>query len=326
MHKLLTQKRRKSMRTDTVYIHSCDKKHKLRTKIYIPDGGIKGIFQVVHGMTEHIDRYDRLMRDMAEDGYVTFGHDHLGHKGSVLNDSELGFISSQDGWDILCRDTAEVYAYVRKLYPSVPYVLFGHSMGSFIVRITAQKYLTPDRLIVMGTGGPNPLSGVGLSLIKLIKKTHGERHISPFIYSMAFGAYNKRFAGDGIYGWITSDERVREEYSKDKYCTFKFTVSAMGDLMMLLQGSNKPECADTIAKKHIPVLLVSGSDDPVGDYGRGVYKVYHALHTAGADVTMKLYDGYRHEILNDASYTDTVRDIKEFISKEQIHSPKDRIQ
>ena len=301
------------MQINTVYIPSCDKVHKLRTKIYIPDKDIKGVFQIVHGMTEHIDRYDKLMCEMADEGYIAVGHDHLGHKGSVGNDSELGFIASEGGWDLLCRDVETVHSYIDSHYPSLPYYLLGHSMGSFVVRVASEKYVTPDKLIVMGTGGPNPLAGIGLFLIKAIKLIKGEKHISPFIDKMAFGSYNSRFGEDDSLAWLTCDKEVRRIYSEDKYCTFKFTISAMGDLMTLLKSSNKSECAREIAKKKIPVLLVSGAVDPVGDHGQGVLKVYKALCKAGADATLKLYDGYRHEILNDASYGEVVEDIKKFI-------------
>lgn len=303
------------MNIKEAYVKSNDKIHNLRVKIYLPDADPVGIFGIVHGMTEHIDRYDAFMRDIAKLGYIVYGHNHLGHKDSVSDDSELGFIAHSDGWDILCRDTASVYEYIKAEYGALPFTLFGHSMGSFIARLTAQKYLSPDKLIIMGTGGPNHLAPVGLSLIKLIKAIKGERYVSKLIYSMAFGAYNKNFAGDGEHGWITKDPSVRETYALDKYCTFKFSVSAMGDLMTLLHKSNSEEWATQISRKKFPILLLSGSDDPVGNYGRGVRKVYELLRSKDADVNMRLYDGYRHEILNDASYSCVLDDIISFMQR-----------
>lgn len=301
------------MKITQKYIPSSDGIHDLYVKIYTPDTDHVGIIGIIHGMTEHIERYDRFMSDMAKRGYVVYGHNHLGHKGSVRDDSELGFISSSDGWDLLCRDSAKVYESMREEYGALPFTMLGHSMGSFVARLTAQRYLTPDKLIIMGTGGPNPLAPIGLSLIRLIKKVKGERHVSPLIYSMAFGSYNKKFREDGEQGWLTGDADVRGAYAADKYCTFKFSVSAMGDLMTLLHKSNSKEWAQSIAKKRFPILLVSGSDDPVGDYGRGVMNVYTMLAHSAADVTLRLYDRYRHEILNDASYDEVVGDILKFI-------------
>ena len=301
------------MKITQKYVPSVDGIHNLFIKVYTPDTTTIGILGNIHGMTEHKDRYDRLMSDIAELGYVVYGHNHLGHKDSVRDDTELGFISSSDGWDLLCRDSARVYESIKDEYGALPFTLLGHSMGSFIARLTAERYITPDKLIIMGTGGPNPLAPVGLSLIKIIKAAKGERYVSPLIYSMAFGSYNNKFAEDGKQGWLTKDASVRDAYAADKYCTFKFSVSAMADLMTLLYKSNKKEWAENIAKKHFPVLLVSGSEDPVGDYGRGVARVYTMLAHAGADVTLRLYDGYRHEILNDASYDEVLKDILKFI-------------
>ena len=298
-----------------IYVPSCDSIHDLRTKIYIPDTAPVGLFQVVHGMTEHIDRYDPVMTSLCESGYVVFGHDHLGHKGSVSDDSELGFIASHNGWDLLCRDVGAVYENVSAAYPSLPYFLLGHSMGSFVVRLATQKYVTPDRLIVMGTGGPNPLARMGQALIKTIKKAKGERHISSLIYKIALGSYNERFREDGEYGWLTTDAKHREIYASDKYCTFKFTVSAMGDLMMLLSESNGKECTEALAKKQIPILLISGKCDPVGNYGKGVREVYSMLKNAGARVSLKLYPEYRHEILNDTCADEVITLIKRFIGQ-----------
>ena len=296
------------------YVSSNDKIHKLRVKIYLPQQEPVGIFGITHGMTEHIDRYDRFMRDIAQCGYIVYGHNHLGHKDSVSDDSELGYISSEGGWELLCRDTATVYEYIKSEYGPLPHILLGHSMGSFVARLTAQKYLSPDKLILMGTSGPNPLAPIGLLLIKLIKTAKGERHVSKLIYDMAFGSYNKRFSDDGEHGWLTGDAQIRELYALDKYCTFKFSVSAMGDLMTMLHKSNSREWICEMSSKKTPILLVSGADDPVGEYGNGVRSVYNALKKAKADVTMRLYDGYRHEILNDTSYNEVLGDIIAFIS------------
>lgn len=302
------------MNIKEIRIPSSDGKHLLRTKIYTPSTAPVGIFGVVHGMTEHIDRYDRFMSDMCECGYIVFGSDNLGHGKSVSDDSELGFIASENGWEYLCRDVAVVSEYIKKDYPSLPYYLLGHSMGSFIVRMATEKYVAPDKLIIMGTGGPNPLAGIGIVLAKCIKAMYGERHISAFIDKMAFGSYNGRFKEDGDKGWLTRDASVRQKYASDKYCTFKFTISAMLDLLTLCKRSNDYDWYKNVSAKNIPMLLTSGEDDPVGDYGKGVVKVYELLGKQNANVTLKLYKDYRHEILNDSSYDAVVADIKDFLS------------
>lgn len=293
-------------------VPSTDGVHTLKGRIYLPEGDPKGIFQVVHGMTEYIGRYDTFMQAMAEAGYITFGYDHLGHGDTAADDSELGFIAHKDGWKYLVDDVAAFGGAVKAEYGDLPYVLMGHSMGSFIVRLSAVMGNRPHKLIVMGTGGPNPIAGMGLGVIGMLKKLYGEKHISNLVQNMAFGSYNKRFGNDGAQGWLTTYAAVREAYAIDKYCTFRFTVSAMGDLINLTKRSNAKGWFAEVDPT-LPILLVAGKDDPVGEYGKGVRTVFDRLQKKGCQVEMKLYEG-RHEILNDACREAVVEDIKAFVT------------
>ena len=303
----------------TAYIEkrvpSSDGIHTLVGRAYLPEGEVIGLFHVVHGMTEHIARYDRFMREMAEAGYICFGYDHLGH-GHTAAEGEHGFIAHRDGWDHLCRDVALFADAMKAEYGrELPYILMGHSMGSFIVRVAVTRYVHPTRLIVMGTGGPNPAAGVGLAVISIIKKIKGERHISDLVQKLAFGTYNKRFADESDpRSWLTTNEEIREIYSADRLCAFRFTVSAMGDLIRLNKMSGEKRCY-TATPKDMPVLLVSGTDDPVGDYGKGVRAVYKGLTSSGVEAELRLYDGARHEILNDICRDEVIADILQFVEK-----------
>ena len=293
---------------------STDGIHDLAGKVYFPDKSPVGILHVLHGMTEHIARYDTFMREMAEAGYITCGYDHLGHGNTAADPSELGFIAEKGGDDLLLRDVKAFLDAVRGEYgEDLPYVLMGHSMGSFIARLAAEKYVKPHKLIIMGTGGPNPIAGVGLALIGIIKACKGPRHISPFIDNMAFGGYNKRFGEDAHpKAWLTKDAGVRDAYMADPFCTFPFTISAMGDLIRLTKNANRGAWFKSLPQG-LPILLVSGHDDPVGDFGKGVETVCAKLQKAGHPVTCRLYSGYRHEILNDACHDRVVADILDFL-------------
>ena len=166
----------------------------------------------------------------------------------------------------------------------------------------------------MGTGGSNPAAPAGIALMSLIKLFKGERHISPLADKLAFGSYNNRFMDEenaSAQSWLTTDLSIREKYMKDEYCTFKFTVSAMGDLMRLLKNCNRAAWFKNMP--HIPILLVSGSDDPVGNYGDGVRQVETRLKKCGHDARCIIYEGARHEILNDFSYEDVKKDILAFL-------------
>lgn len=296
-------------------VPSCDGIHNLSGVVYLPDGEKCGFFHIVHGMTEHIGRYDRIMSALADAGYICFGYDNLGHGKTVNDKSELGFIASKDGWDKLCRDVKVFSDAVRAEYDvenSLPYYLMGHSMGSFIVRLATEKYARPDKLIVMGTGGANPAAGAGLAVIALIKLFKGEKYISKFVDDLAFGSYNSKFKSEeNSKSWLSTDLETRNKYIGDEYCTFKFTVSAMGDLMRLLKYSNRTAWFKNLP--HIPVLLVSGEEDPVGNYGKGVLWVEERLKKQRHNVKCILYKGGRHEILNDFTYEAVKNDILGFI-------------
>lgn len=295
---------------------SSDGVHTLTGVVYLPRGEAKGLFQVVHGMTEHIARYDRFLSDMAADGWIAFGYDHLGHGKTVNDDSELGYIAEKNGWELLARDVGVYSEAVRAEFgdENMPLCLMGHSMGSFIARLAATRFVQPSALIVMGTGGANPAAGVGLALIGAIKLIYGDRHISKLVDSIAFGSYNKRFGGNDPNDpklWLTNDESVRRAYYADPYCTFKFTVSAMGDLIRLIKHTNSADWYRAVPES-LPVLLVSGEEDPVGNYGKGVREVEKGLKGQGIDVSCILYEGARHEILNDFTYETVLGDIIDF--------------
>ena len=272
-----------------------------------PEGEPCGLFHVVHGMVEHIERFDGIMRAMCENGWVSYGFDNLGHGKTVNDDSELGYIG---GYKYLLADVRRFTAEMKKEYPGLPAVLMGHSMGSFIVRNTVTDKLW-DKLIIMGTGGPNPAAVPGMLLLRAEILRKGERGYSDFIENMMFGKYNKGFQEDDMLAWLSTLQETRNLYRDDPKCGFRFTLSADKDLVTLLRLCNRKSWF-TRANMNMPILLVSGSEDPVGDHGKGVEKVYKGLKAAGKDVRMKLYQGYRHEILNDACRDEVIADISAF--------------
>ncbi|MBR5222551.1 MAG: lysophospholipase [Clostridia bacterium] len=302
-----------SFEIKTLEVKSTDNIHTLRGKIFIPNGEIKGLFHLVHGMTEYIDRYDHLFSFFAENGFVAFGYDHLGHGKTAENDDELGFIAHKDGWKYLVNDVVTFTKAVKKIYPDTPTVLMGHSMGSFIARLVCESYAAEyDKFIFCGTSGPNPASSAGLLLVKIIKAFKGEKHKSNLIQSVAFGSYNNGFEGDTPYEWLTNDREIINKYAADKYCTFRFTVSAMGDLMNLLSKCNRGAWFKSLDGTK-PILLIAGDKDPVGNYGKGVKAVYDKLIKNGKKCDIKLYENCRHEIHNDICKDEMFSDILKFL-------------
>lgn len=294
-------------------VNSTDNIHTLAGRLYIPEGEIKGLFHIVHGMTEYIERYDCLMSHLAENGYLTFGYDNLGHGKTAKDESELGFIAHKDGWKYLVNDVDNFENAVKKLYPEKPLFLMGHSMGSFIARLAAENFKENySKLIFCGTGGKNPLANAGLIITDIIRAIKGEKHISKTVKNMAFGSYNKRFVGSTGREWLTNDIAAVEKYATDKFCNYDFTVSAMHDLIKLNAMSNRKEWYYNI-NPDTPVLLIAGDCDPVGNYGKGVKEVYNKLINAKATAEIKLYENCRHEIHNDTCRDEVFHDILEFI-------------
>lgn len=295
-------------------IPSADGIHTIRGIMYVPEQP-KGILQIAHGMVEHIARYDAFMTFIAENGYIACGHDHLGHGKTARDASELGFIAENNGHHLLCEDVYAFGKVIRADYPHLKLVLMGHSMGSFIVRNTVAVHPDAcDALIIMGTGGPNPISGFGIALATVIGKLFGARHVSKLLHTAAFGSYNKRFGKGNPMAWLSRDPEELRKHDADPFCMFPFTVCAMRDLIRLQAIANRREWFETI-RKNLPILIVSGAQDPVGNYGKGVEAVYRALITEGVtDVTRKLYPDMRHEILNEFDRETVYQDILNFIN------------
>ncbi len=294
-------------------VKSTDNIHTLVGRIYIPEGEAKGLLHIVHGMTEHIERYDNIMSYAAENGFVAFGFDNLGHGKTAKDDSELGFIAHRDGWKYLVNDVNAFASAVKQMYPDKKYILFGHSMGSFIARLAAENFSDScHKLIICGSGDKNPLADAGLLVTDIIRLICGEKHVSGIVLKMAFGSYNKHFEGDTGREWLTKDLSIIAKYGADKYCNYDFTVSAMHDLITLNKMSNRKEWFAAL-RKDMPILVISGDCDPVGDYGKGVKAFYNKLISAGCRAELRLYENCRHEILNDSCREEVLCDILSFI-------------
>lgn len=295
---------------------SSDGVHTLYGKVYTPAGEVRALFQIVHGMTEHIGRYHGLMAFLAENGFAVFAHDHMGHGKTGTEAGELGFIAEKNGHEVLIEDTRAFAEAVKADFPGKKHVVMGHSMGSFIARHYAVRYGTElSGLVIMGTGGPNPAAKTGLRVIEILQKNHGAHHVSKLVYKLAFGSYNARTKNETIYDWLSVNKENVQNYLADELCGFPFTVSAMHDLITLTAECNTKKWAQSMPKP-LPIYLVSGTEDPVGAYGEGVKKVCRMLHLAGvSDVKIKLYRGARHEILNEACFGTVCEDILAFTER-----------
>ena len=306
------------MREREFYLPSSDGMHQLRCMEWIPDGTIKAVLQITHGMVEHIERYREFCVWMAERGIVVIGHDHLGHGKTVSNREEFGYFGSKEGMTHVVKDIRRVTVYSKKKYPDQKLILLGHSMGSFLAR----KYLSvykdgPDGFILMGTGAPpEALVSAGSLLAGSMRKLKGEMYRSPLLYKLSLGNYNAKFKPVKTpYDWLTRDESLSKDFGEDESCQFIFTTAAYQDFFRLILNVAKEEMAGH-ARTDAPILIISGDNDPVGDNGKGVRKVYERLHKAGVDrLEMVLYEGARHEILHEINRQEVFEDLYEWVAE-----------
>lgn len=294
-----------------------------RTKIHAiewrPEGQVKAVLQIAHGMVEYIDRYHEFATYLAERGIYVVGHDHLGHGQSVNSEGEFGFFPQPDGNKMVIGDIHKLRSMTSEKYKGVPYFMLGHSMGSFLLR----QYLTMHSkglagAIIMGTGyQPLMILKAGQVVCKITAAVKGWKYRSQFVNSLSFGSFNKKFEpAETPKDWVTSYKPIRDVYVKDPLTSFTFTV---GGYYQMFEGMKVLETKGSVEKirKDIPIFFVAGADDPVGDFGKGVQRIYDKYCTAGIkDVSIKLYKDDRHEILNEVDREQVYEDLyRWFVSK-----------
>lgn len=285
---------------------------------YLPDGeNVKAVFVIHHGMAEHQARYAGFIEYLTSNGYAVYMHDMANHGISNQKESELGFFGEKDGDKNLVKDLKHIVDTARSAYPDKKIIVMGHSMGSFVVRCFTAEYPNAgfDAAIYMGTGGSNPVAPVGQALASAVGKIKGIKHKSKTLDKITFGSYNDKFEKRTSYDWLTRDNAIVDAYIKDPLCGFLFTVQGMKDLIKLNVAANGKGWYDSVPKQ-LPILLISGAMDPVGGYGKGIKEVYGKLRETGhTDVTIKLYDGARHEVLNETNKADVYKYILDYADK-----------
>ena len=294
------------------YFPSTNGKNKILARICTPDKPPKAVVQIAHGIAEHISRYDSFMFFLAENGYVAVGNDHLGHGLSAENEDGLGIFDTQNGWTYAVDDMKALRDQVRQEFHDIPYIFFGHSMGSFLTRTYLIRYPDQyDAAILSGTGQQSPaLINAGFFAANLLTLLRGPGADGKLLNDMAFGSYCKKIDNPRTpFDWLSTNEENVDRYIADPLCGFVAKCSMYRDMMGGLKFLTKQSNIDKM-NKDAPIYFMSGAEDPVGDYGAGVEKAYRAFCDAGLhDVTMKLYPGGRHEMLNETNREEVMQDI-----------------
>ena len=285
----------------------------IHADMWLPEGEIKAIVQISHGMAEYGLRYKDFAEYLCGNSVAVVVADHMGHGKSFDGKEEnYGYFGSENGHAHLADDQAKLTDIVKNDYPGVPYILFGHSMGSFLARTLIIRYPEAyNAAVISGTGNQGAaLVNGGLFMGNLITGLMGAHHYSKLLNNLAFGSYNKIYENPKTdYDWLSRDEANVQKYIDDPLCGFIPSCSLFRDMMTGVKFiTNKKNL--TKMNKNMPVYFMSGSMDPVGECGKGVEKAYNNFIEAGMnDVSIKLYPEGRHEMLNEINKKEVYSDV-----------------
>lgn len=318
------------MKNETITYASKDGSSTIRALLWAPDelkGAPHGLVQLVHGMSEHIERYAGFAEALCNAGFVVCANDHVGHGKSAASEDELGHIPLEGGKDVLVEDVFTLRKTVQERlaqsWPeaNIPYVVFGHSMGSFVTRVYLTRHAKGvAAAVICGTGQQPKVMAKGGGLVtRLIAFFKGERYKSAFADSLGAGGYGKQIENAKTdLDWLATDPEVVAEYQRDPLCGQVFTVGAYTTLANLVGDAIDGNLAKNIPSS-LPMLFIAGKGDPVGEFGEGVKRAVEEYKAAGIkDVELKIYEGARHEILNEPIKATVHADIINFLSAHGI--------
>lgn len=302
---------------DEFYFPSKDGNTEIHTIEWKPEGEVKAILQLSHGMVEYINRYDEFADFLCRQGYYVVGNDHLGHGKSIQSKTEYGFFNEKYGNACVLGDMHTLRQRTVKKYPKVPYFMLGQSMGAALLRQYVQMYGNGlSGVIILGVASDKNRATLRLAkrLCCMMATFKGWHYRSKFIDQLVLGSFNKGYKPARTRAdWITTDTERMDAYVADPLCSFVFTVNAYYHMFCGMLKIQKKESAFMIPKT-LPILIACGSDDPVGDFGKGVRKIYERYKAAGIqDVTLRLYAGDRHELLNETDRQQVHVDLLEWL-------------
>ncbi|MCR5321482.1 MAG: lysophospholipase [Lachnospiraceae bacterium] len=307
------------MRKEYINFDSRDGKTQIAAVRWIPDGEVKGILQIVHGMAEYVERYEDFARFLTEKGILVTGDDHLGHGRTVTENGALqGYFCEKDPATVVVRDIHRLKKLTQEAYPGKPYFLLGHSMGSFIARNYLIRYGKGiDGAIIMGTGmQPKGLVAAGKCMAGLLRLFQGSKKESKLLDNMSFGTYLDHIPNhETQFDWLSRNKENVQKYIEDPMCGFLFTINGFQTLLELVNRLHDKDNL-LVMPRTLPIFFVAGAEDPVGEYGKAVERVYQSFLDIGmTDVAMKLYENDRHEILNEVDKETVYEDLYQWITE-----------
>ena len=303
------------MRTDIWY----DSKGagKIHAYCWMPEGEPRAIVQILHGIAEFAERYDDFAKFLNSHGVLVVAEDHMGHGESINGEGIQGYFHG--GWFTAVEDSMQLLKDTRETFPNVPYILFGHSMGSFMARTILCQY--PDcgltGAVICGTGW-QPVLGlpVVVKAVEAVCRNSGETNPNEQLQNLVFGSYNKRVEHPRTpFDWLTRDAKIVDAYISHPLCGFTASAGLLRDMMRGMYHIEQKRNLEKMNPK-LPVFFIAGGDDPVGSYGKGVHTCAEAFRKAGmSDVSVRIYPLCRHEILNEINREEIFGDILQWIEK-----------
>lgn len=290
---------------------------------WIPDDEAKAVIVISHGMAEHSLRYDRTASIFTDAGFVVNAHDHRGHGKTAQWQKEngqvgFGYLADKKGFEKTREDLHEIVEQIKKDFPGKKIFLLAHSWGSMIGQSFIEKYGdTIDGCILSGTRGPDAAgANAGFFLANIMYLFGQKKRISNIIDSIAFGGYGKKLPkGSDTYDWLSRNKMNIEMYKADQWCGFKMTTEFYYEMFRMLKSIHKKSNMKNISKT-LPVIFITGTDDPVGVYTKTIKNLCSIYQKNGmSDVSAKYYIDYRHETLNEIDSEIVHQDIIDWISK-----------
>ena len=274
---------------------------------------IFGLVQISHGMAEHKGRYREFINFLNLNGFHVVIHDHRGH-GERIFENKKGFFDQEDGWNLVVNDLLDIHLDTNKRFPNIPKILLGHSMGSWIGLSALQQQNLFDAAMLSGSSYPNSSETIMQKLLLKIEMFRlGNNGYSRLLHRIIFGGFNDRFQNTNTPNdWLSQDAERVEDYTNDPLCGFVVTNQLWSDLIegikLVFDQKNL-----SLIKKNIPILVFSGSDDPVGAMGKGTSKLHKCLMENECKSELYLVDGARHETLNETNRITTYNHILKFL-------------
>ncbi|WP_249028645.1 alpha/beta fold hydrolase [Tannockella kyphosi] len=282
--------------------------------IYEPDSNPKGIIQLTHGMMERIELYEEFIGFMCDKGFIVCGHDHIGHGHSGELSDSFGFFANTAGYRYLIEDLHQLNTIIKEKYDDLPYFLIGHSLGSLVARNYLRLYANEvDGCVFSASGSASPLTVLGLIYVEFKIKRSGPHFVSESFEKTIFGNFNKG-QKDKFSGWLCSNQEFIETFKNDSLCQFGFSLSAYRDLLTLFYQSNKQNWFTSVPNE-MPILLLSGNQDPIMNNGKDMLKVEENLRkTNHTKINSYLYDGSMHNLFHEIDRSTVFNDIYQWIT------------